>query len=453
MRRPASWPRFVTSCCTAILLVGIVGALPGEELMLGWSSADLTPDRPVAMRGNVLSEGVLDPIFATALAIESGSGENAERVVLVGCDLLWIPDGNRKDANLRDRVRDLVHDAIPEIPHGNVILMATHTHVAPSLHGDKAYAEFAARQIAAAVVQAWRKREPGGIGFGLGHAALSHNRIVTHYDGTSRMYGGFQGGKTSAQQFSHIEGFEDHSVQLLFTVDQAGDLTGLLINTPCPAQVQRGNLISADYWHEARKELRQRLGDHLFILPQVSAAGDLATYVMVDTKGEKRMQELSFPGIEESRALRRQQIATRLADCVCDILPVIRDEIDSSPTIACTKQVVSLPLGFPTPKEGAGELVIEINALRLGDVAMVTNPFELYCDYGVRMKGRSPAIQTFVVELAGSGSYLPTSRAVEGGGYGAISKTCIVGPSAGDTLVTTSLQMLDDLWQKESTGE
>lgn len=71
---------------------------------------------------------------------------------------------------------------------------------------------------------------------------------------------------------------------------------------------------------------------------------------------------------------------------------------------------------------------IEIHAVRLGDVAIVTNPIEPYLDYGIRMKGRSPAVQTFVVELAGSASYLPTERAVRRGGYGAIAKTSVVGP-------------------------
>ncbi|WP_207395600.1 hypothetical protein [Bremerella alba] len=453
MRKPASLSHLVIAFHAMVFLALSVGTLPADELTLGWSSIDLTPDQPVAMRGKILSEGVLDPIYATALAIESGRGENSERIVLVSCDLLWIPDGNRYEANLRDRVRDLVHHACPEIPHANIILMATHTHVAPSVKADESYAELAAKRISSAVVQAWQRREPGGIGFGLGHAALSHNRIVTHRDGSSRMVGSFQQGKTSDDKFSHIEGFEDHAVQLLFTVNKTGDLTGLLINTPCPAQVQRGNLISADFWHETRNELRRRLGDDLFILPQVSAAGDLATSVMVETKGEKRMQMLSFPDIEDTRALRRRQIATRIADCVCDILPVVRDQTDFSPTIACTKQILRWPLGFPTPDPSAGDVAIELNAIRLGDVAMVTNPFELYCDYGVRIKGRSPAIQTFVVELAGSGSYLPTARAVEGGGYGAISRTCRVGPAAGDAIVDASLKMLDELWKKQRSSE
>lgn len=437
----------------AILCFHLIATISAaDELKIGWAAANLTPDRPVAMRSNVMSEGVKDPLTATALALEYGDGAQAKGVVLVSCDLLFIPDGNRHPVNLRDTVRALLRESSSQVPSANVILMATHTHVAPSLHADPEYAEFAAKQIAAAIVQAWESRSPGGIGFGIGHAALAHSRIVTHRDGSSRMVGAFQGGTTGNREFTHMEGFEDHAVQILFTVDKAGKLTGLVINTPCPAQVQRGKLLSADYWHEAREELRKRFGEDLFVLPQVSAAGDLATTVMVEKKAEKRMQNLLFPESEDARDQRRRQIALRLADCVSAVLPVIREQVDYSPTLSHAKRVLELPLGFPEPVSGAGILPVELNAVRLGEVAMVTNPFELYLDYGVRMKGRSPAVQTFVVELTGSGSYLPTKRAVEGGAYGAIPKSCLVGPSAGEAIVEASLEMLAELWKSQDSN-
>jgi hypothetical protein len=422
-----------------------------SDLKIGWSMADLTPDGPVEIRGGVQSEGVMDPITATALVLESGSGSRAERIVLVSCDLLWIPDGNRNTVNFRDHVRGRLRDSIPEISSEKIILMATHTHMAPAIKENLSYGDFAAERIAAAVVKAWEGRKPGGIGYGLGQAVLSHNRIVTHRDGSSRMVGSFQKGTAAHPEFSHIEGFEDHSVHLLFTVDKAGQITGLVINTPCPAQVQRGNLLSADYWHEARHELRQRFGDELFILPQVSSAGDLATTVMVEKRGEDRMQRLQFPALEEPRDRRRSQLAVRLADAVSAVLPVVHEHVDYSPPIAHRTRVLDLPLGFPQPKPDGGILPAELHVLRLGDVGMATNPFELYVDYGVRIKGRSPAVQTFIVELAGSGSYLPTERAIAGEAYGAIPRTSIVGSSAGDTLVETTLEMLDELWQSDAS--
>ena len=45
---------------------------------------------------------------------------------------------------------------------------------------------------------------------------------------------------------------------------------------------------------------------------------------------------------------------------------------------------------------------MELHVLRLGDVAIATNPFELFLDYGVQIEGRSPALQTFLIQLAGA---------------------------------------------------
>ena len=93
--------------------------------------------------------------------------------------------------------------------------------------------------------------------------------------------------------------------------------------------------------------------------------------------------------------------------------------------------------------------VMELHVLRLGDVAIATNAFELFTDYGIQIKARSPALQTFVIQLAGStemGSYLPTKRAVQGGGYSAIVQSNEVGPEAGQILVDRTVDRINALW-------
>ena len=88
--------------------------------------------------------------------------------------------------------------------------------------------------------------------------------------------------------------------------------------------------------------------------------------------------------------------------------------------------------------------------LRLGDVAVMTNPFELYTDYGVRIKARSPAVQTLVVQLtSGCAAYLPTRRAVQGGGYSARIVDGVVGPDGGDVLVDETVKTLNEMWQRD----
>ncbi|MBL9151505.1 MAG: hypothetical protein JNK37_03430 [Verrucomicrobiales bacterium] len=90
---------------------------------------------------------------------------------------------------------------------------------------------------------------------------------------------------------------------------------------------------------------------------------------------------------------------------------------------------------------------MELHALRLGDVAIGTNDFELYTDFGIQMKARSPAIQTFVVQLAGPGTYLPTERAKAFGCYGAVIQSSQVGPEGGQVLVEETVAAWAELWK------
>jgi hypothetical protein len=89
---------------------------------------------------------------------------------------------------------------------------------------------------------------------------------------------------------------------------------------------------------------------------------------------------------------------------------------------------------------------IEAHVLRIGDVAIAYNPFELYLDYGMQIKARSPALQTFIVQLTGNGTYLPTARSIAGGGYGSVPASTPVGPEGGSELVEWTLVTLERLW-------
>jgi hypothetical protein len=83
--------------------------------------------------------------------------------------------------------------------------------------------------------------------------------------------------------------------------------------------------------------------------------------------------------------------------------------------------------------------------IRLGDIALATNPFELYLDYGIRIKARSKAVLTFVVQLSCQESgYLPTEKAIRGGGYSA--DKFIVGPQGGRVLVDETVKRINAMW-------
>ncbi len=94
---------------------------------------------------------------------------------------------------------------------------------------------------------------------------------------------------------------------------------------------------------------------------------------------------------------------------------------------------------------------VEVQVTRIGDMIIASNPFELYLDYGIRILAQSPAVQTFIVQLAGSGTYLPTRRSIAGGAYGAVPASTLFGPEGGDELVQQTLNMIHSLWEDSAT--
>jgi len=72
----------------------------------------------------------------------------------------------------------------------------------------------------------------------------------------------------------------------------------------------------------------------------------------------------------------------------------------------------------------------------------------MYTEYGLRIKARSKAVQTFVVQLAGDcGGYLPTEEAVRGGHYSAEVFSNQVGPEGGNVLVDKTVDAINSMWE------
>jgi len=90
----------------------------------------------------------------------------------------------------------------------------------------------------------------------------------------------------------------------------------------------------------------------------------------------------------------------------------------------------------------------EVQAFRLGDVGWVMLPGEIFVEFGLDIKGRSPAHRTFVTELAnGIIGYVPTREAFARGGYEPrTANTSHLSPVVGEFLVETSLSLLESMF-------
>jgi hypothetical protein len=474
------------------------------KLSFGWATESIVPNRPVAIGGQYhtrISGEVHDPITVTALAMETKHDVGTlDQVIWVSCDLCVVR------RSTVENVRKLVAKSIPDFDTAKLIVSATHTHTGPALTDTdevdlhpydfvrswayripsdvtnimrpREYLAFLERQIALAVVRAWESRQPGEMSCALSHASIARNRRAVYFDGTTRMYG-----DTRDPNFSHTEGTSDDSLDVLF-LWRNDKLIGTAITVYCPSQEVEGeSYLSADFWADAREQLREKFSPDLFVLPLTGASGDQSPHVQIDKVAVGNM-------LDRRQESYRQEIGRRIVNGVLDVAELGKESRQSE--IVLSHRVDRVPLSVWKVSEErfqqATEFVnqgkdrldelsgpdyiqwrvqqtmmeryalqqteatyaAEIHAVRLNQLAYVTNPFELYTDYSNRMKARSPAIQTSVVQLtADCAAYLPTERAVQGGGYSARIDDGVVGPQGGRELVEATVRMLKQLWPKE----
>lgn len=450
----------------------------------GWASTSITPDRPVALNGQMytrISQSVHDPVTATALAVES-RGAEADQAIMISCDLVGIQGG------LQEAVRAKLKDRLSGFDLKKLFLNATHTHTAPAMLEGRyevprdgilqpaEYFSFLTDALAGIAAQAWRNRKPAGVSWSYSHAVVGHNRRAVYASGRAQMYG-----KTDRPDFVHVEGTEDHGVDLLFFWDEASKLTGIVIDLACPSQVrERESYISADFWDDVRKELRKRYSAGLFVYPITGVAGDQSPHFIFGERAEVRLRERR--GVSETEEIARRiasavdiafagagkDIRTNLpmrhlvADIRLPLHPISQKQFEAAraqwekalkaaphPNRYYTVQRQKEIMDRYEAQAKAPAYPAEVHVLRLGDIALATNPFEMFLDYGIRIKARSPAEQTFLAQLACDyGMYLPTARAVEGGGYSAELASFQVGPEGGQMLVEATVKLLESLWPR-----
>lgn len=480
-----------------------------SKLLIGWSEADTTPEGKVDLSGQYyhrISQGIHSRLSATVLALESGDGEQA---IMVSLDLVGF------QSDFQEALRKMLVHELPELDVSKVFMNVIHTHNAPGVDPisgigwlkepsgvlpSAEYREFLLCKIRGAIFEAWRGRKPGGIANALGFARVGHCRRAVYADGTAEMYG-----RTDRDDFTGMEGGEDSGVDLLFTFDEKGEPTGVIMNLACPSQAMESTYkISSDFMGEVRHLFKNKFGEDFRTLGQISAAGCQSPRDLTrNYKGE-----LDFwheDGVTEigRRLLASVESVFSQAVSKIDFSPVMRHSVKSislprrrasrqdflNAEIQLKKLTAAIPEdeayrqfcdevgrnekvpGRPGPydsklhhfvliqnakavinryndQEKHPEFNMELHAFRLGDSVFASNPFELYLDFGHRIRARSAAEQTFIVQLCcGTGGYLPSERAEQLGGYGGLIINGNVGSDGGKILVDSTVEEIAKLWE------
>ena len=493
-------------------------------IKIGWASRDVSTDKPVEITGQFykrISKGIIDPITITALVMEDG----ADYAIFLSGDFVHAIDSIIND------IRTAVFKKNPEIKTEKILFSVTHTHTSPCYmlntdydfaptHGveiasAKEYRDFLVDSASDSIVEAYENRKPGSYSYGYGYAVVSHSRRSLYFDdygkradgvnnslivdGHAKMYG-----NTNDEMFIGFEGASDASVYLLYTFDEKDNLTGAIVNVPCPSQNSEiMEALSASFWNETRNLIREKYGN-IYILPQCACAGDLAPRTLHISRAEERRFKLKYDGKipEKMRDVpeicARYDIAERIAAAFDEVYSWAKDEKYSDVKISHTVNTLMLDAwkiseaeyeeakrgyeaavteGFVSTDDkyadytentmrsrgitryqniikryesGENEKPIEMHTIAIGDIAFVSHPFELYIDFQHRIQARSPFTQTFLIQLAanpnnGVGGYLCHERGAWGVGYSANIFSNNVSPNGGNQLVKAALFELNKL--------
>lgn len=468
-----------------------------SEIYIGKSEANISPTLPVALMGQFnlrIAHTAATPLTANIVALESREGSKSlDAAIFVSCDLVYIP------TPLLSMIRIEVSKQLPGFDGNKIILNATHTHTAPVLEDNldessflykipggvspvSAYRALFVKNVADAIVKAWNSRSPGSVSWGLNRAAIPYNRRASYADNTTAMYG-----KTNVPEFRNLEGYEDHDINSLFFWNKEGKLIAMSIDVACPAQEVEGRSeVNADYWHPVRMALKEKFGNDLTVLGWIGAAGDQSPHIMYRKAADERMLKLS-------NKTRMQDIAERVVSAVEESYKTVKDDQYRNLQLVHKVEKIKLPVRIITEKEYEESKIVrdeaaaliakdpkaadqqyakmtwfgdvlkryekqkanpdyetEIHVLRIGDAVICTNQFELFTDYGIRIQARSKALQTFVVQLAGPGTYLATEKAIRGGGYSAVCQSNVVGAEGGQILVDRTVKLIDEMWAEKT---
>jgi hypothetical protein len=440
--------------------------MTGTVVRAGVAREVITPELGTPLIGTLretTSRRVDQDLTVTALTI---AGE-AETVLLIACDaVILTPDEART-------IRDTV-SASTGIPSRNVMLNVSHSHATPSppAFGEydpngsaerravEAYHALLVNGVVSAAARAAASLQPARIGAGQGELRISVNRREQLPDGTMVL------GENAA-------GVIDPAVSVLRVDTISGEPIAILMHYACHPDVlgPKTDIISPDFVGAARDAAESLTGATAFFLQ--GAAGDLDPRcgIVVGADGLEEMRRLGTElgceaarvcqGINTARGRDHRMSWQSTASVVTGWVYSDVEAVDAP--VAATTRTVRMPLrplpsreqaladvrryetalaalppdafapdwrvntrGLQWAREqlraveagGPTTVDLEIHAVRIGDVAILGIPGELFVEIGLAIKAATPFPLTLVSGYTnGIFFYIPTAKAFEQGGY------------------------------------
>ena len=461
-------------------------ASPGA-IRAGAASIDITPTGDIQLAGAVglyrPAKFVLDPLYARALVVEGGE----ERILLISLDLTIVTKEHA------DRIRRSV-ESQTGIPFEAVMVHATQTHSAPSLGhfligeefgpvpdefdwirgGDRRYWAYAEERILKCVEEAERALSPVQVAAGSGvEGRHAFNRRAVTRDGTVVMPGRRWEDPLGPTYIRYLEGPIDPEVGVVCFRDSSLNMRSLLVNYTChPVHVFPKPVVSADWPGALADEVKRSLGDSCVPIILNGACGNINPWPPFDpdyaddhrlmgralSKVVLRVMETLEFAEEAAVDYATKRIKIPLREVEGERLKWAEEKLRSQPSPAWRDErrdsvdpewvIAAGLLGLHRLRERQPYHEYEIQAFRIGDVAIVGLPGEPFVEGGLRIKLGSPTYPTYVVHCVNQYvGYIPTSDAFKRGGHeAATSPWSRLVPEALDMIVDAALDVLRHLF-------
>jgi hypothetical protein len=374
-----------------------------------------------------LAQGAHEPMIAQALALSGGGGD----AVIVATDLVFV------GAELAQVVRERV-SALTGIAGSAITVHASHNHSAPSLvRGSTVgglpdipafgrYADALGDLLAGAAYAAWRRREPARAGAGAGRVPGVSNNRVRHEREVDDSLAVVRIDRADGSPLAALVNFAVHPISVGgVTVEWDAEYIAPLresVESAVPEveciflQGCAGDVAPYDWWFGNREasrhgyDLRDRLGHAIGdaaaeLHGRVPVSGDAV--VAADTVWLDLRRRRHEYGAEELRELLAELDAAPEQEWPEVWGPEVHT-MTSAQMFPRTYQQGALRMYLDMIERADEPVRTQVVGIRIGEAAIVTNPFELFNHAGQRIKTRSPFATTIAAAYANDyAGYLP----------------------------------------------
>lgn len=448
------------------------------SLRAGAAAVDISPRQfPVNMPGGFsanMAQGLHDPLHARALVLDDG----VTTLAIVVVDNLGV------GPELANEAKALASKRCGIKPE-KILVSATHTHSAPASGSTAgppaavAYRKIVIEGIAESIVRAHgalRSAAVGAAAHPLPNEVFNRRWFLKPGKMPVNPFGKMDQVKmnpgTSPDVLDRPAGPTDPNITILSVQDAKRKPLALLANyslhyvggTPKA-------MVSADYYGEFARLMPSRLaagGDFVAMMSN-GTSGDINNIPFLVTRPPREpFEQIRIIAQEAADAAWHawRSIGTHRSDARLGMIErnvTLRFRRPTAEQVAAAKAVLAvkdeagkarlprLADHYARSTIAAAErreqtLTVEVQAIRIGDLAICAIPFETFCQIGLDLKQRSPMPRTMVIGLAnGRHGYLPTPEQHKLGGYETWLGTCSVQEDASVILTNHLLEMLAEL--------